>query len=166
MERHYRSSSCLTDKDGNIVGYYNNSFTVNSKRGEVFVYRYENEWMDWLKRTNNLSTVKVFYSLTCMLNLGSPIVYLSPLQRDTIQVNYGLSDQTICSALNELERSFVIIRGSVVDPDTGEIVKEFRRGEMMINPSVAWKGKEPERKKAIEEFFGYVDLKKKANETK
>ena len=154
MGKYYSSSTGLLDRNGNLIGYAKRNYVIETS--DHFSYLYENEWMDWIKKTTGVSTPKVFFALTSLLEPGSPVIDLSPLQRRRITSEYGISSTSLYSALNELEDEGVILRGDVVNDQWGDVVHSFQRGEIMINPLVAWKGKASDRRAAIEKFLSYI----------
>ena len=146
----------LKDEEGNVVA----RGEIKRKRHvtETYAYRYQNAWMDWLKRTKSAATPKVFYALTELLKAGSSELYLSPLARKKIISDYGIKRGSLWSALKELEDALIIIRSDVVDIDTGDVIVPLRDGEMLLNPHVVWKGQFADRAAAVEEYDRYVEL--------
>lgn len=157
---HVTSVSTLYDASGSFVATNTRDVIIDIPRADIFSYRYEGEAMDWLKKTRSAATPKVFYALTCLLRNGSCVAYVSPRERKMILDDYGISDVSMCASLNELESAGVILRGDVVDTGTGEVVLPLRRGEIVLNPRVVWKGNGDDRKAAVEAFDQYLKIRK------
>ncbi|MBQ3949308.1 MAG: hypothetical protein II661_02435 [Bacteroidales bacterium] len=157
------ASIVLKDMEGNPIATADLK-AFRRQGSEPFAYRYENKWMGWLKRTKAVSTPKIFYALTELMRAGTNEVYISPKDKATILTEYGLSGVSFWAAMKELESEKVILRGDIVDPDTGAVVRELGRSVVLLNPYIVWKGRYTDRSVAIAEFDTYLSLIKRAEE--
>ena len=160
-------STGIYSADGDLVAYGRSESKKQKAAHEPFTYLYDGG-MDWIKRTKSAITIKVFHGLAGRLKYGSPYVSLSSSERRKFREEYGgFSDPMMTGALDELEEAGVILRGKIVDLYTGEILHHFGRGEMMLNPSIVWKGKAKDRKKAVIAFNKLIcnGVKNKTNKT-
>ena len=148
-------SSDIFDSNGELVGHSVNNVKTTRKRGDSFSYRYEGECMNWLKGIKSIATPILFNYLTCLLRAGSPYVLFSARDRERFLSEFSYSEPTLCKALDELEKKDVIIRKTVKDY-LGNTLHAFRRGEMMLNPHIVWKGSSPDRKKAIKDYDQFI----------
>lgn len=59
-------------------------------------------------------------------------------------------------ALKELEEFQVILRGTIVDKNTGQVLRTLRRGELILNPHIVWRGGMDRHREAVKEFDSIV----------
>ena len=155
MVKFVSNNTAFVDPDGVVIGIAQKESVI--RYTDRYVFRFENDWMGWLAKTNSVTTPKVFYALTCMLNYGSAEVYLDPEARKKLKEEYQMSEVSLCASLNELERAGVIIRGRVIDKATGEQIASFGRGRMMFNPCIAWRGESKDRDAAMKVYLSYLE---------
>jgi len=164
MGKFVSTSTALQLQDGTVVAYANKEYYTEA--ADRFSYLYDNEWSGWIKKTKSVSTLKIFFALALLQEVGNPVVYFSPVRRREIISEYDLSEVSLYSALSELEDYGVIIRGDVVDPDSGEVIKSVGRGQIILNPFVVWRGEARERRTCAAEFMYYLNLRRKADGTR
>jgi len=146
----------LHDEFGNLLAAAESVNEYEKLPSDSYIYLFDGDGLDLIKQTKSVATLKVFFALAFMLRGGDSCVYLSPVERDAMLKEYGLSNVSFCAAINELEERRILIRGTLVDKYTGEISKKLRRGQYMINPSAAWKGTRESRRMSVDEYDNLI----------
>ena len=146
----------LSDLTGKSIGTAIITQEYEKLPSDNFVYLYDGKGLDLVKSTGSAATLKVFFALSFSLHGGDSFVYISPLEREKIMSDYGISEGSFCAALKELEEKNIILRGKIVDMTTGEIKKQLRRGQFIMNPSASGKGSSEDRKVMIDTYENLV----------
>lgn len=150
----YTTSTTFYDKEGNEIGYTQS--TTDSGFPDPYVMIFFNDWFDWLCATRSAAAIKLLIALSYIQDLDNPVVYISPRDRENIVNRFKISYTMFSTAMNELEEAGLILRGKLVNKETGEVVHEFKNNTVMLNPSAIWRGSKAGRKQAQSLFSEYI----------
>lgn len=152
--KHYKTRTVSTTVGDTVESIKETAVWVSSP--DIYHIQYHGSGSSWTGRVKMLSTLKIYFALVERLGMDSMEVYLSPTQREEIMEECQVSRPMFTLALKELEEFQVILRGTIVDKNTGQVLRTLRRGELILNPHIVWRGGMDRHREAVKEFDSIV----------
>lgn len=103
------------------------------------------DYVSWMFELKSITTIKVLNKLLSKSEFNTGLLDISTGLREQLMTELNLSRPAISKAINELVEKDVLRPCTLVNTDTGEVLKTLK-GQYMVNPAMFWKGDLKKRK--------------------